>query len=116
MKIFPALLCAALFFNGVAAAEPRGFDFAAEAARGNVRTDAKRAEISDYMGNRTEVPVVDGEVEFVLDANPKALLLWDAERIFNFQFSIFNLQSSIFSLQSSIFNLQSSILRGFGEG
>ena len=52
-----------------------------------LRTDAKRAELSDYMGNRTEVPVVDGEVEFVLDANPKALLLWDAERIFNFQFS-----------------------------
>lgn len=105
MKIFPALLCAALFFNGVAAAEPRGFDFAAEAEtprRMRLRTDAKRAEISDYMGNRTEVPVVDGEVEFVLDANPKALLLWDAERIFN--------------LQSSIFNLQSSILRGFGEG
>ena len=94
MKIFPALLCAALFFNGVAAAEPRGFDFAAEAARGNVRlrTDAKRAEISDYMGNRTEVPVVDGEVEFVLDANPKALLLWDAERIFNLQSSVFNSQ------------------------
>ena len=109
MKIFPALLCAALFFNGVAAAEPRVFDFAAEAARMRLRTDAKRAEISDYMGNRTEVPVVDGEVEFVLDANPKALLLWDAERIFN-------LQSSIFNLQSSIFNLQSSILRGFGEG
>ena len=107
MKIFPALLCAALFFNGVAAAEPRGFDFAARWMR--LRTDAKRAELSDYMGNRTEVPVVDGEVEFVLDANPKALLLWDAERIFN-------LQSSIFNLQSSIFNLQSSILRGFGEG
>ena len=103
MKIFSALLCAALFFNGVAAAEPRGFDFAAETPRRmRLRTDAKRAELSDYMGNRTEVPVVDGEVEFVLDANPKALLLWDAERIFN--------------LQSSIFNLQSSILRGFGEG
>lgn len=101
MKIFPALLCAALFFNGVAAAEPRGFDFAAEAARGNVRlrTDAKRAELSDYMGNRTEVPVVDGEVEFVLDANPKALLLWDAERIFNLQSSVFNFQSSVFNSQ-----------------
>ena len=95
MKIFPALLCAALFFNGVAAAEPRGFDFAAETPRRmRLRTDAKRAEISDYMGNRTEVPVVDGEVEFVLDANPKALLLWDAERIFNLQFSIFSLQFS----------------------
>ena len=95
MKIFPALLCAALFFNGVAAAEPRGFDFAADAARRmRLRTDAKRAEISDYMGNRTKVPVVDGEVEFVLDANPKALLLWDAERIFNLQFSIFSLQFS----------------------
>ena len=95
MKIFSALLCAALFFNGVAAAEPRGFDFAAETPRRmRLRTDAKRAEISDYMGNRTEVPVVDGEVEFVLDANPKALLLWDAERIFNLQFSIFSLQFS----------------------
>ena len=100
MKIFPALLCAALFFNGVAAAEPRGFDFAAEAARRmRLRTDAKRAEISDYMGNRTEVPVVDGEVEFVLDANPKALLLWDAERIFDFQSSVFNSQSSVFNSQ-----------------
>ena len=87
-----------------------GFDWEAETPRRRrLRTDAKRAEISDYMGNRTEVPVVDGEVEFVLDANPKALLLWDAERIFNFQFSIFN-------FQFSIFNLHSSILRGFGEG
>ena len=100
MKIFPALLCAALFFNGVAAAEPRGFDWEAEAPRRMcLRTDAKRAEISDYMGNRTEGPVVDGEVEFVLDANPKALLLWDAERIFNSQSSVFNSQSSIFNSQ-----------------
>ena len=100
MKIFSALLCAALFFNGVAAAEPRGFDWEAEAPRRmRLRTDAKRAEISDYMGNRTEGPVVDGEVEFVLDANPKALLLWDAERIFNSQSSVFNSQSSIFNSQ-----------------
>lgn len=84
-------------FRGLVVA---GFDWEAETPRRmRLRTDAKRAEISDYMGNRTKVPVVDGEVEFVLDANPKALLLWDAERIFNFQSSVFNSQSSIFNSQ-----------------
>ena len=58
-----------------------GFDWEAETPRRmRLRTDAKRAEVSDYMGNRTEIPVVDGEVEFVLDANPKALLLAGATR------------------------------------
>lgn len=40
-----------------------------------IRTDAKRAELSDYMGNRKPLDVVNGEVVFPMSFNPQALLL-----------------------------------------
>jgi len=48
----------------------------------NIRicTDAKRAEISDHMGNRTKVEIRNGEVVFPMALNPKALLLVGATR------------------------------------
>ena len=40
-----------------------------------IRTDAKAAELSDYMGNRTSVKIVNGVVEFPMTLNPQALIL-----------------------------------------
>ena len=58
-----------------------GWDWNAETPREvRIRTDATRAELSDYMGNRTSVPVADGVVILALGADPQALLLHDATR------------------------------------
>ena len=65
-------------FRGVVLA---GWDWDAETPRTvRIRTDAACAERSDYMGNRTPVPVVDGVVTFALGADPQALLLPGAAR------------------------------------
>jgi len=43
-----------------------------------IRTDAKKAEIADHMGNRTPAAIANGEVVFIIDEFPRALLLSSA--------------------------------------
>lgn len=40
-----------------------------------IRTDAKKAELSDYMGNRSPKSIVDGVVAFPMTFQPQALIL-----------------------------------------
>lgn len=44
-----------------------------------IRTDADMAELSDHMGNRSKVSIVDGTVEFTIAPVPRALLLHGAK-------------------------------------
>ena len=50
-----------------------------ETAPLRIRTDADMAELSDHMGNRSKVRIVDGTVEFPIAPAPRALLLHRAK-------------------------------------
>ena len=43
-----------------------------------IATDATKAELSDHMGNRTELPISGGVVTFPVSTKPQALILTDA--------------------------------------